>query len=77
MPLGQIDMPTTFGDPTNYRMQTLTFEVVAFHETYHAILGRPCFAKFMAVPNYTYHLSKVEDAGSAWIMMPKREGELG
>jgi hypothetical protein len=21
---------------------------------YHAILGRPCYAKFMAVPNYTY-----------------------
>ena len=35
-------------------METLTFEVVGFHETYHAILGRPCYAKFMAVPNYTY-----------------------
>ena len=32
----------------------VTFEVVGFHGTYHAILGRPCFAKFMAVPNYTY-----------------------
>ena len=30
------------------------FEVVGFHETYHTILGRPCYAKFMAVPNYTY-----------------------
>jgi hypothetical protein len=28
--------------------------VVAFPGTYHAILGRPCYAKFMAVPNYTY-----------------------
>ena len=35
-------------------METLTFEVVGFHETYHAILGRPCYAKFMAIPNYTY-----------------------
>ena len=35
-------------------MEILTFEVVGFHETYHAILGRPCYAKFMAVPNYTY-----------------------
>ena len=35
-------------------METLTFEVVGFHGTYHAILGRPCYAKFMAVPNYTY-----------------------
>jgi hypothetical protein len=22
--------------------------------TYHAVLGRPCYAKFMVVPNYTY-----------------------
>ena len=35
-------------------METLTFEVVRFHRTYHAILGRPCYAKFMAIPNYTY-----------------------
>jgi hypothetical protein len=30
------------------------FEVVGFRGTYHAVLGRPCYAKFMAVPNYTY-----------------------
>ena len=54
MPLGQIDLLNTFGDPTNYRMKTLTFEMVGFHGSYHAILGRPCYAKFMAVPNYTY-----------------------
>ncbi|XP_066355040.1 uncharacterized protein [Miscanthus floridulus] len=34
--------------------ETLTFEVVGFHGTYHAILRRPCFVKFMGVPNYTY-----------------------
>ncbi|XP_066309639.1 uncharacterized protein [Miscanthus floridulus] len=54
MPLGHIDLPITFEDSTNYRTETLTFEVVRFHETYHAILGRPCYMKFMAVPNYTY-----------------------
>jgi hypothetical protein len=27
---------------------------VGFRGAYHAILGRPCYAKFMAVPNYTY-----------------------
>ena len=32
----------------------LTFEVVGFRGAYHAILGRPCYAKFMAIPNYTY-----------------------
>jgi hypothetical protein len=30
------------------------FEVVQFRGTYHAVLGRLCYAKFMAVPNYTY-----------------------
>ena len=35
-------------------METLTFEVVGFHGIYRAILGQPCYAKFMAVPNYTY-----------------------
>jgi hypothetical protein len=32
----------------------LTFEVVEFPRSYQAILGRPCYAKFMVVPNYTY-----------------------
>ncbi|XP_066396139.1 uncharacterized protein [Miscanthus floridulus] len=59
MPLGQIDMPITFRDPSNYRMEILTFEVVEFPRTYHAILGRPCYAKFMAVPNYTYLKLKI------------------
>ena len=28
--------------------------MVGFKGAYHAIVGRPCYAKFMAVPNYTY-----------------------
>ena len=51
--LGQIDLPVIFWDPSNYRTHTLTFKVVGFHGTYHAILGRLCYTKFMAVPNYT------------------------
>ncbi|XP_066318448.1 uncharacterized protein [Miscanthus floridulus] len=54
VPLGKIDLPVTFGDSTNYRMEILTFKVVVFHGTYHAILERPSYVKFMAVPNYTY-----------------------
>jgi hypothetical protein len=53
-PLGQIDLPVWFGTPDNFRKETLTFKVVGFRGAYHAILGRPCYAKFMAVPNYTY-----------------------
>ncbi|XP_066316076.1 uncharacterized protein [Miscanthus floridulus] len=63
VPLGQIDLPITFGDPSNYRMETLTFEVVGFHKTYHTILGRPCYTKFMATPNYTYLKLKMPGPG--------------
>jgi hypothetical protein len=58
-PLGQIDLPVWFGTPDNYRKETLTFEVVGFRGAYHAILGQPCYAKFMAVPNYTYLKMKI------------------
>jgi hypothetical protein len=54
MPLRRIDLPVTFGVPSSFSMETLTFEVVGFHGTYHTILGRPCYVKFMVVPNYTY-----------------------
>jgi hypothetical protein len=53
-PLGQINLPVWFDTPDNFRKETLTFEVVGFRGSYHAILGRPCYAKFMAIPNYTY-----------------------
>jgi hypothetical protein len=59
LPLGQIDLPVTFGDVQNFRTETLTFEVVGFSGTYHAILGRPAYAKFMAMPNYTYLKLKI------------------
>jgi hypothetical protein len=54
LPLGWIDLPVCFGTPSNFRKEALTFEVVGFRGTYHVVLGRPCYAKFMAVPNYTY-----------------------
>ncbi|XP_066365127.1 uncharacterized protein [Miscanthus floridulus] len=63
MPLGQIDLPITFRGPSNYRTETLIFEVVGLHRTYHAILGRPCYAKFMAVPNNTYLKLKMPGPG--------------
>jgi hypothetical protein len=53
-PLKQLDLPVCFETPSNFRKETLTFEVVGFRGTYHAVLGRPCYAKFMAVPIYTY-----------------------
>ena len=50
-PLEQIDLPAMFGSQANFRSDVLTFEVVDFPGSYHAILGRPCYARFMAIPN--------------------------
>ena len=43
-----------FGDRANFCSEVLTFAVVDFLGSYHAILGRPCYTKFIAIPNYTY-----------------------
>ena len=48
-----------FGNRANFHSEVLTFEVVDFPGSYHAILGRPCYARFMAIPNYTYRKLKM------------------
>jgi hypothetical protein len=50
LPLGQLDLPVSFGTPSNFRRETLTIEVVGFRGTYHAVLGRPCYAKLWSSP---------------------------
>jgi hypothetical protein len=35
------------------------FEVADFRSSYHAILGRPMLAKFMAIPHHTYLIMKM------------------
>jgi len=54
LPVGRIDLPVCFGTAANFRKEILTFEVVGFRGMYHAFIGRPGYAKFMAIPNYTY-----------------------
>jgi hypothetical protein len=39
-----------FGMEENFRTEYLSFEVTDFKSSYHAILGHPLLAKFMAVP---------------------------
>jgi len=59
MTLGKIDLLLTFDDRTNFCTETLTFEVVDFLDTCLVILGQPYYAKFMAMPNYTYLMLKM------------------
>jgi hypothetical protein len=57
----------TFGQLENFQKEPLTFEVVDFSGTYHALLGRPCFPKFMVVPNYTYlKLKMLSPSSPSW-----------
>jgi hypothetical protein len=60
IPLGSVVLPVTFGESRdNYRTKYVKFEVADFETSYHAILGRPAVAKFMAVPHYTYLVLKM------------------
>jgi hypothetical protein len=60
IPLGLVVLPVTFGESwDNYRTEYVKFEVADFETSYHAILGRPAIAKFMAVPHYTYLVLKM------------------
>ncbi len=59
IPLGQIRLPVTLCSRENFRTENISFKVADFGAAYHAILGRPALAKFMAVPHYTYMMMKL------------------
>ena len=58
-PIGSVTLPVTFGTEQNFRTEYIMFEVADFESFYHAIMGRPALAKFMAVPHYVYLLLKM------------------
>jgi hypothetical protein len=60
IPVGSVVLPVTFRETRdNYSTEYVKFEVADFETSYHAILGRPIIAKFMAVPHYTYLVLKM------------------
>jgi hypothetical protein len=73
-PLGRIALNVCFGNRQNYRREKLNFEVMDWPSQYHAILGRPAFSRFMAVPHYTYLVLKM--LGPNGIIMVKGSFEL-
>jgi hypothetical protein len=58
-PLGMVVLPVTFDTRENYHTEFIKFKVANFESSYHAILGRPALAKFMAVLHYVYLLLKM------------------
>ena len=53
-PVCKISLEVAFGDEHDSRSETLTFEVVKIKSPYHALFGRPAYAKFMVRPCYVY-----------------------
>jgi hypothetical protein len=58
-PMGKIQIDVMFGNRDNCRMENLMFEVVDLDSPYHALLGRPALAKFMASTHVAYLKMKI------------------
>jgi hypothetical protein len=52
----------------------LAFKVVDFSRSYHVILGRPCYVKFMTIPSYAYLNLKI--LGPTSIIMVEARTQL-
>jgi hypothetical protein len=52
--MGKIQLEVLFGEKDNHHRELIWFEVVDLNSPYHALLGRPALAKYMAVPHYAY-----------------------
>ena len=52
-------MPVQFVTIEHFRTEYVNFFVADFDTVYHAILGRPALAKFMAIPHYVYLVLKM------------------
>jgi hypothetical protein len=53
-PMERIRLEVLFVEKGNRRREPIWFEVVEISSPYHALLGHPALAKFMAVPHYAY-----------------------
>jgi hypothetical protein len=65
-PIGKIRIDVLFGTKENCRVECIEFEIVDLESPYHALLGRPALAKFMASTHMAYLKMK----------MPGPEGEI-
>src|SRR3954471_10910805 len=64
--LGVIELEVVFGNQRNFTKHVLEFKALDWQSQYHAILGRPAFAQFMAVPHYAY--LKLKMPGSTGVL---------
>ncbi|KAK1613582.1 hypothetical protein QYE76_019099 [Lolium multiflorum] len=53
-PMGKVQVDVLFGIRENCWVENILFEVVDLNSPYHALLGRPALAKFMATTHVSY-----------------------
>jgi hypothetical protein len=62
-PRGQIRLPVTFGDRSNYHTELIDCVGADIQLPYNAILGYPALAKFMAATHHGYNVLKMPGSG--------------
>jgi hypothetical protein len=68
-PMGRVQLEVLFGEKGNNHREPIWFEVVDISSPYHALLGRPALAKFMAVPHYAYLKMKLPGSRGVIIVL--------
>ena len=58
-PMGRVRVDVLFGTKENCRVENILFEVVDLNSPYHALLGWPAFAQFMASTHVSYLKMKI------------------
>jgi hypothetical protein len=76
VPLGRVTLLITFRDTSNFHTEMLTFEVVNFSGSYHVILGRPWYVKFIAIPCYAYLKLKMPRPTGVITVKARTQGAL-
>ncbi|XP_039805027.1 uncharacterized protein LOC120669320 [Panicum virgatum] len=76
LPLGQVQLPVTFGGRDNFHMENITFDVAHFDLPYNAILGRPALAKFMAAVHYAYSVLMISGLAGVISIMADVKGSV-
>jgi hypothetical protein len=53
-PMGRVQLEVMLGEKENFCCEPICFKVVDLSSPYHALLGRPALAEFMAMPHNAY-----------------------
>ena len=75
-PLGQIELPVTFGTADNFRTENVVFDVSDTPLPYNGILGRPALSKFMAASHHAYNVLKMPGAWGVLAIKADRQDAI-